>query len=43
MATERNPFDPIPQVQVTQIKLEPEGNTEQETTIEYDDSDGGRS
>ena len=41
MATERNPFDPIPQVQVTQIKLEPEGNTEQETTIEYDDSDGG--
>ena len=41
MATERNPFDPIPQVQVTQIELEPEGNTEQETTIEYDDSDGG--
>ena len=41
MATERNPFDPIPQVQVTQIEIEPEGNTEQETTIEYDDSDGG--
>ena len=41
MATERNPFDPIPQVQVTQIEIEPEGNTEQEATIEYDDSDGG--
>lgn len=41
MAIERNPFDPIPQVQVTQIEIEPEGDTEQETTIEYDDSDGG--
>jgi len=41
MATERNPFDPIPQVQVTQIEIEPEGNTEQEATIKYDDSDGG--
>ena len=41
MATERNPFDPIPQVQVTQIEIEPEGDTEQEATIEYDNSDGG--
>ena len=38
MATERNPFDPIPQVQVTQIEIEPEND---EATIEYDDSDGG--
>ena len=41
MATERNPFDPIPQVQVTQIEIEPEGDTEQEATIEYDNTDGG--
>ena len=38
MATERNPFDPIPQVQVTQIEIEPEND---EATIEYDNSDGG--
>ena len=38
MATERNPFDPIPQVQVTQIEIEPESD---EATIEYDNSDGG--
>ena len=34
MATERNPFDPIPQVQVTQIEIEPEGDTEQEARSE---------
>jgi len=38
MATERNPFDPIPQVQVTPIEIESEND---EATIEYDDSDGG--
>ena len=38
MATERNPFDPIPKVQVTQIEIESESD---EATIEYDNSDGG--
>jgi len=38
MATERNPFDPIPQIKVTPIEIESEND---EATIEYDDSDGG--
>ena len=38
MATERNPFDPIPQIKVTPIEIESEND---EATIEYDNSDGG--
>ena len=39
MATERNPFDPIPE---TQISIEIEGETGGEnTSIEYDPEDGG--
>ena len=38
MATERNPFDPIPQIKITPIEIESEND---EATIEYDDSDGG--
>jgi hypothetical protein len=36
MATERNPFDPIPQIKVTPIEIESEND---EATIEYDDSE----
>ena len=39
MATERNPFDPIPE---TQISIEIEGETgDENTSIEYDPEDGG--
>ena len=42
MATERNPFDPIPEMHVTKIEIETEQeDTDQEATIEYDESDGG--
>ena len=40
MATERNPFDPIPQVEVSMIEIETETDSE-DASIEYDPTDGG--
>ena len=40
MATERNPFDPIPEVEVSMIEIEPEADSE-DASIEYDPTDGG--
>ena len=40
MATERNPFDPIPEVEVSMIEIETETDSE-DASIEYDPTDGG--